>query len=95
MRGPRSGAGSLEAGERSTLEALKTVHSLTGMSRPAMVAAELGVLRQYEAILKAEHRKPEAKQIEAQVAQLESEQGRTCGNCTVDAAALSAGPMIP
>jgi len=86
-------SGSLQAAERSTLEALKMLRSLTGLARPTLMMAELNVLRQYNGILKAAHRKPEAKQIAAQIAQLESEQKQVCGNCTVNAAALSAANL--
>jgi len=88
-------AGSLDAAAQSTLKALKTVESLSDLPRAAFVNAQLAVLRQYDSILKAEHHKPEAKQVEGEIGHLESEQPRLCRNCTVNAAALSNGYLRP
>jgi tetratricopeptide (TPR) repeat protein len=88
-------SGSLDAATQSTLQAMKTVQSLINLPRPSFVYAQLTVLRQYDAILKAAHHKPEAKQVEAEIGQLESEQPHMCRNCTVNAAALSNGLLHP
>jgi tetratricopeptide (TPR) repeat protein len=87
--------GSAEEGERAMGEALRIARGLTGLPRPVLVNAQLGVLRQYAAFLKATHRKREAGQTESEIVQLESEQHLACSNCTVNAAALAAGPLLP
>ena len=87
--------GSAEEGERAMGEALRIARGLTGLPRPVLVNAQLGVLRQYAAFLKATHRKREAGQTESEIVRLESEQHLACSNGTVNAAALSAGPLLP
>jgi tetratricopeptide (TPR) repeat protein len=80
--------GTVSAGEHDIQEALKIVRGPTNLPRAAAVCAELGEMRQYEALLKESHRKAEAQQIEIEIGRLEAGQPVECAACTVSAAAL-------
>jgi hypothetical protein len=81
-------AGAAEEGGRAMGEALRIARGLTGLPQPVLVNAQLGVMRQYDAFLKATHRKPEAEQMEAEMGRLESRQLAGCNGCTVSVTAL-------
>jgi tetratricopeptide (TPR) repeat protein len=72
-------------------EALRIVRGHTELPQPALVGMELGVMRQYDAFLKGTHRKPQQKQLEAEMARLQAEQPPACDGCTVSVAALAPG----
>lgn len=84
-------AGFPAEGERSMEEALRIVHSRTDWPTLLRVSGEVGVLRQYAALLKESNRKQEAKQVEAQIALVEGDAPHPCSDCTVNAAAVGMG----
>ena len=81
-------------GEKAIGEALRTVRSRVDWPPVLRVNGELGVLRQYAALLKDSHRKQDAKQIQLQIAQLQGELPPTCSSCTVNVAAVGLG-LLP
>jgi len=87
-------SGSPDEGARAMQQALKLVRSRTDLPRTLFVSEQLGVMREYDELLKATHRKPEAVQIESEIARLESEQRLACNGCTVSVATLMPGPLL-
>jgi len=83
-----------DEGEKSIGEALRIVRSRGDWPPVLRVNGELGVLRQYAALLKDSHRKQDAKQIQLQIAQLQGELPPTCSSCTVNVAAVGLG-LLP
>jgi len=81
-------AGMLDEGGQEMSEAIRIVHSRTDLPPALVVHMEVGMMTQYDRYLKENHRKPEAKTIEAEIAQLQSAQPSVCRNCTVNLAAL-------
>jgi tetratricopeptide (TPR) repeat protein len=82
-------SGSPEEGERDMREALRMLGDRGDLPPLLLGHARLAVLKQYALCLKESHRKPEARQIEAEISQIESGQRLGCNGCTVSAAALS------
>jgi tetratricopeptide (TPR) repeat protein len=88
-------SGSPEQGEQAMREALRLAKGLKNLPEPVVVGAQLGVMRQYETLLKASHRKMEANAVEAEMGRLGAEQPAGCKGCTVSAAALAPGLLLP
>jgi hypothetical protein len=88
-------AGSPDQGEQTMQEALRLARNLKDLPQPAVVGIQLGLMRQYEALLNWSHRKPEAKQMEAEMGRLGEQQPAACRGCTVSAAALAPGLLLP
>jgi tetratricopeptide (TPR) repeat protein len=88
-------SGSQEQGEQALLEALRLARGLKNLPQPVLVDAQLGIMRQYEALLKESHRKPEAKEMEIEIGRLGADQPAACKGCTVSAAALAPGLLLP
>ena len=74
---------------------LHLLRSRTDLPQPLQVNLQLGVMRQYDAFLKASRRKPEQKQMEAEMARLQAQQPAACNGCTVSVAALAPGLTLP
>lgn len=87
--------GSPEQAEQTMREAVRIARALKNLPLPVLVDVQMGAMRQYETFLKAMHRKPEAKQMEAEIGQLESAQPAGCNGCTVSAAAFAPGLLLP
>jgi tetratricopeptide (TPR) repeat protein len=86
-------SGSPVEGERSIHKALRMLLNRTDMPSQLLLISQLPALRWYADCLKANHHKLEARQVEAEILQLQSEQQpRVCNGCTVSAAALSSAP---
>jgi tetratricopeptide (TPR) repeat protein len=88
-------SGSPEQGEQAVREALRIARALKNLPEPVIVSAQLAVMRQYEVLLKASHRKPEANAVEADMERLGAEQPANCKGCTVSAAAIAPGLLLP
>jgi len=84
--------GAVDASDRSLGEAVRLAHGLKNLPGPVLVGAQLNVMRQYGAFLKATHRSPEAAQMEAEMGRLESEHPAACNGCTVSVATLGFMP---
>jgi tetratricopeptide (TPR) repeat protein len=87
-------AGAQEEADRAMSAALQLVRSRADLPQPLIVGMELGVMRQYDAFLKGTHRKPEEKQLAAEITKLEELQPQPCSGCTVSVAALTPG-LLP
>jgi tetratricopeptide (TPR) repeat protein len=86
-------SGSFDEGERSLREALRMLLNRTDMPIQLLLISQLPTLKWYADCLKANHHKLEARQVEAEILQLRSEQqAPVCKDCTVSAAALSSAP---
>ena len=66
--------GAPEDAARAMGAALQLLRSRTDLPQPLIVGMELGVMRQYDAFLKGTHRKPEEKQLAAEMTKLEVQQ---------------------
>lgn len=56
---------------------------------PALVDTRIWVLKEYQQVLAATHRKAEARQIEAEMARLKQDHAPICTNCTVNVDGLT------
>ncbi|WP_263366780.1 hypothetical protein [Edaphobacter bradus] len=72
-------AGMKEGPEEEMLEGIRIMKARTSPTHPYVLAA----LQQYRAYLESEHRGPEAREIAAQVSQIEGVRRSECINCTV------------
>jgi len=85
-------AGAPDDADRAMGAALHLMRSRTDLPQPMQVALQLGVMRQYDAFLKTTHRKPEEKEMAAEMARLQAQQPQPCNGCTVSVAALGLLP---
>jgi tetratricopeptide (TPR) repeat protein len=85
-------AGTPDDADRAMGAALHILRGCTKLPQPLLDHLQLGVMRQYDAFLKGTHRKPQAKQLETEMARLEARQPQVCGDCTVSVAALGLMP---
>jgi tetratricopeptide (TPR) repeat protein len=85
-------AGAPDDADRAMGAALHLMRSRTDLPQPMQIDLQLGVMRQYDAFLKATHRKPEEKEMAAEMARLQAQQPQPCNGCTVSVAALGLLP---
>lgn len=89
-----SRSGSEQEAEQAMQEALRCARSMSRLPRELQVDAQIQVLKQMEGMLKSAHKKPEAKQVEAELEQLQGQRVQGCMNCTVSAQAAALGPSF-
>jgi exopolyphosphatase/pppGpp-phosphohydrolase len=80
--------GSTDQAERSLREGLRIAMALKDEAPSLITELRLNALQQYDNYLKATHRKPEAREVEDQIAQLRSVRPSGCRECTVHVSAL-------
>ncbi len=85
--------GEPDKGGRAMQEALRIARSRTDLPKAARVTLELGVMRQYDELLKTSHREAEHRTMDAEMARLQSDARGGCRGCTVSTAALAPGLM--
>jgi tetratricopeptide (TPR) repeat protein len=88
-------AGAPDDAERAMGASLHLLRGRTDLPQPTLANLQLGVMRQYDTFLKGTHRKPEQKQMEAEMARLQAQQPSACNGCTVSVAALAPGLLLP
>jgi tetratricopeptide (TPR) repeat protein len=87
--------GEPDEGGRAMQEALRIARSRTDLPKAERVTLELGVMRQYDELLKASHREAEHRAMDAEMARLQSDAKVGCRGCTVSSAALAPGLKVP
>ncbi|HKO19657.1 MAG TPA: hypothetical protein VJU82_12300 [Acidobacteriaceae bacterium] len=81
-------AGQAEQAHAAIDQALRLASSRTDQPRVLSIKLQMWILNEYAASLQAVHRKQDARQINAQLAKLQSQLPATCAGCTVSVAAL-------
>lgn len=84
--------GDLLRADETMRKALQILSEANDLRNPAVVAARIKVMNQYQQFLKQTHRKVEARQMQAEMARLSIAQTPVCKNCTVNIEGLRNPP---